>query len=412
MTRHDPRGSPARRPRDPLSLDAIDRMLGPGTRPQLASLDAVDKLLGVGIMRPQKEEAGSSSCDLRPIIRIGLPYGSDGELMKAVRRTGAPVLLSTGGLYRKASARRAEAGFTPFPKTAWSHDMALDSAGFTAMLQGGYQWTADAYVEWMAENGRGAEDSGRPFPFTWWSAMDVCCEPEIAKDRAEVSARIDQTVDYYGQCFSLWLYYIVDEGFGGAGWFPEPMPILQGRTPADYVLCAQRLAEVRSRLLAAPSSSGLSYQDELGGFGERERGTDLPELVGIGSVCRREVSGPEGIVPVVDALDRVLPKRVRLHLFGVKGQTLSALGPLLRRVLSIDSMAWDFAAREDAKAKRKANEPLEPGETSHYSVKMRGEHLERWYEKQMQRLEPLASSLWPLASGSGPRVPSGTRKGS
>jgi hypothetical protein len=113
-------------------------------------------------------------------------------------------------------------------------------------------------------------------------------------------------------------------------------------------------------------------------------------------------------VPVVEALDRALPKRTRLHLFGVKGQTLSALGPLLRRVASIDSMAWDFAAREDAKAKRKRGEPLEPGETTHYSVKMRGEHLERWYEKQMQRLAPLrASGLWPLASGSDP-----TRKGS
>lgn len=42
-----------------------------------------------------------------------------------------------------------------------------------------------------------------------------------------------------------------------------------------------------------------------------------PALVGIGSVCRRNVSGRDGIASIVDALDTAPPKHVRFHLFGV-----------------------------------------------------------------------------------------------
>lgn len=47
---------------------------------------------------------------------------------------------------------------------------------------------------------------------------------------------------------------------------------------------------------------------------------------------------------VLRVLERVLPRHVRLHLFGVKGDALQALhgNP---RILSVDSMAWDQAAR-------------------------------------------------------------------
>jgi hypothetical protein len=71
---------------------------------------------------------------------------------------------------------------------------------------------------------------------------------------------------------------------------------------------------------------------------------DWPDLVGLGSVCRRNLHGPDGIATIVEALDRVLPPNVKLHLFGVKGGAISEFGDH-PRLASIDSMAWDFGVR-------------------------------------------------------------------
>jgi len=52
-------------------------------------------------------------------------------------------------------------------------DFALDCGGFVAMARyGGYRWKIWDYIEFAME--------ARPL---WWSAMDFCCEPEIAGDR-------------------------------------------------------------------------------------------------------------------------------------------------------------------------------------------------------------------------------------
>jgi hypothetical protein len=40
--------------------------------------------------------------------------------------------------------------------------------------------------------------------------------------------------------------------------------------------------------------------------------------VGLGSVCRRHLHAPDGIVAIVRALDEIMPAGVQLHLFGVK----------------------------------------------------------------------------------------------
>ena len=63
---------------------------------------------------------------------------------------------------------------------------------------------------------------------------------------------------------------------------------------------------------------------------------DWPDLVGLGSMCRRRTDG----------LDRVLPAPVRLHLFGVKSTAIAALPGRPRVASSTDSQAWDFAARK------------------------------------------------------------------
>src|SRR3546814_10416330 len=68
-------------------------------------------------------------------------------------------------------------------------------------------------------------------------------------------------------------------------------------------------------------------------------------------MCRREVSGPEGLIAVFDHLDHILPKGVMLHGFGVKGTALSHLKGIEHRIASIDSQAYGQAARHDAFAR-------------------------------------------------------------
>ena len=290
-----------------------------------------------------------------PAIMVGLPFSTRGKLIDAAQAVGAPILISAGSLHRRR--RRPDANgerpwsFCRIGDAAWLNNRGacLDSAGFVAMRQGGYRWTVSEYVEMVVTN-HGDDNSCQPFPWIWWSAMDYCCEQEIAADRAQVDHRIDLTIASYGEHLDE-LDYWQDEGVTDV---PDPMPVLQGRVPADYLRCAQ----------------GIAAQ-------LREHGRDgLPALVGVGSVCRRQLHGPDGLLTVLDALHAALPAGVQLHLFGVKGDVLPHLVTRYPgRVQSIDSMAWDYAARMDA---RKAGE--------RNTVDNRAAHLISWYTDQAAKL--------------------------
>jgi len=145
--------------------------------------------------------------------------------------------------------------------------------------------------------------------------MDLCCEPEIAGAAAVVAGRIVGTVRLLGECKKEAQRLCI----------PGPMPILQGWHPEDYLRCAD--------LMAA----------EIG---------EWPDLVGIGSVCRRQIGGPDGLVAVVGAISRHLPKHVRFHLFGVKGDALQLILPSWR-VESVDSCAYDYASRKSVAKERR-----------------------------------------------------------
>ena len=244
--------------------------------------------------------ASLAASDLPLAIRVGLPIPG-GALADGVRALGAPVLVSANAF----AVRDQDHNFVRFraPSAALAGlDVALDSAGFVAMHRyGGYDWTPEAYVTQLVA----------AFPWRFWSAMDCCVEPEIAADRTAVRLRLAETSRLYVECRQV----AADHGVAG------PMPILQGRTPDDY--------EHAATLHPA--------------------GLDWPSLVGVGSMCRRQTDGPEGLLAVVERLDRVLPSHVKLHLFGVKADGCTAL---LReaashdRIASVDSCAWDFAARK------------------------------------------------------------------
>lgn len=288
-------------------------------------------------------------------VLVGLPYSTRGDLLNATQALRAPILISAGSCYRKGR------GLVPPGDAAWmAYGASLDSAGFTAMMQGGYRWTVDEYVDFVVQGG--SRGGLRPFAWRWWSAMDYCCEQEIAADRAEVERRIDATIASLGETLDC-----VDEWHNqGVNDLPDPLPILQGRTTADYLRCATGLdGELRARGRAG-----------------------LPDLVGVGSVCRRQLHGPEGLLTVLHGLDLGLPANVRLHLFGVKGDVLAHLGDLRHRVASVDSMAWDFAARVKAR---------QSGESC--TVAIRAATLRDWYLRQVAKARAGVSAtqlaLWP-----------------
>ena len=139
--------------------------------------------------------------------------------------------------------------------------------------------------------------------------MDFCCEPEIASNRSEVESRIERTISGLIECKAT-----ASRQLGIA----EPMPVLQGYEPGDYV-------------------DGPFFA------------ADIPPLVGVGSVCRRHLNGENGLMAVFDRINSALPKHVTVHLFGVKGNALKVLAnEFSNRKITSDSMAYQYAARWEA----------------------------------------------------------------
>ncbi len=280
------------------------------------------------------------------MIRIGLPLVG-GALPAAARAMGAPVLVSANALavYRAdesqasydawlgtlSESRRARMPAHPvrdFARFRTSPDLdgldvALDSAGFVAWAHyGGFPWTVEAYVRLAGSRA-----------WSWWAQMDACCEAEIAGSRGAVRLRQAETIRLLGECRRV----------ARAAGVSAPMPVLQGSRASDYVWHLEQID------------------------------LDGATLVGVGSMCRRDVGGVDGLLGVVAALDRVLPAGVRLHLFGVKSTGLEQLAAH-PRVASIDSMAWDVDARATG---RKA--------TTGCTMEVRTAAMRRWFERQTSR---------------------------
>jgi len=243
-------------------------------------------------------------------VRAGVPLFG-GRLFDGAKDTNAPLLVSASALWDRKNLR-----FRQGNRMEWMpHRVALDSAGFVAMrVYGGvYPWSVAQYVALAVHH-----------CWDWWSAMDLCCEPEIATDRAAVCGRVAGTADLLRECrdeAARWRDY------EGAHWATDPMPILQGWQADDYA-CS---VDATDRVLQG----------------------EWPQLVGVGSVCRRHLRGPDGLVRVLERLDSCLPRHVRLHLFGVKSAALSLLGRH-PRLASVDSCAWDMDARIRARKARKS----------------------------------------------------------
>lgn len=165
------------------------------------------------------------------IVRVGLPE-STGALVDAARAAWVPVMLSAGRLWRRGR-------FASVGEAVWRlRDVALDSAGFVAMRHhGGYPWSVADYVELVAV----ARPGGRPPPWTWWSQMDLCCEPEVAGDRGTVRARVEGTAQLLRECRQA----VEWRRWEGDGDISDPLPVLQGWHADDY----ERSAELADTVL-------------------------------------------------------------------------------------------------------------------------------------------------------------------
>ena len=122
------------------------------------------------------------------VMRVGIPHAGD-RLSFHAFESDFPVMVSASAFWDPAKA------VFRIPKASNVHelDMALDSTGYTAMrlwqskgaqagLAGLFPWRLSQYVELTASLG-----------VSWWSQPDMCCEPEIARDPAQIDFRINAT---------------------------------------------------------------------------------------------------------------------------------------------------------------------------------------------------------------------------
>jgi len=265
-------------------------------------------------------------------IIVGLPHLNRGPLLERAIKRGYPVLISANALSRwdrrEGYPRWMGWKLRPLANASDLVSIDLDSAGFVAARHyGGLPWTVDDYIALAAS-----------YPFRRFASLDLCTEAEIARDRDEVLDRIARTIALNHACHAR----AADRGID-----TRLMPVIQGRRPDDYLRCLDGIAGILR--------PGM--------------------IVGVGSMCRREVFGPEGLLAVLSALDRVADPELRFHAFGVKGTALRYLRPLAHRVASIDSCAYGLAARIEAWREGFSK-------TDDFVA----DHMERWQDRQQARL--------------------------
>lgn len=239
-------------------------------------------------------------------------------------------------------------------------NLALDSAGYTAMIQfarkgkqagigGIFPWTFAQYLELAS--------ALNP---NWYSQPDLCCEKQIARTQEEVDYRVNATATLLEGSLRLiyaWQNEIARTATSrvAANMLKPPVPVLQGWSADDYLRSLEMMVAIWDR-----------WQPWLA----------VPALIGIGSVCRRDLKhSTHGLYAILSALEPHLPKGSKLHLFGVKGTALDHLNAL-DYVESVDSMAWDFSARIKAHKSRVSN-----------TLAHRSGEMDLWMNKAYTRIE-------------------------
>jgi hypothetical protein len=281
------------------------------------------------------------------MVRIGIPHRG-GRLAFHAFNHGYPAMVSASAFW----SPKTQTFILPEASDVQELDFALDSAGFTAMrlwqakgtqpgMAGIFPWTYEQYIELAVTVGA-----------SWWSQPDLCCEPEIARDQAQIDYRINATATLLEGTLQIVDRWSQELGYA----LNPPVPIIQGWSAADYTRSLDLMMQVWERWHSAP-----------------------PVLIGVGSVCRRHLNHPtHGLLAIVSAIEAHLPAGSSLHLFGVKGSALSAL-KMFESVAAVDSMAYDFAARMSACVNDVPND-----------MEHRAAEMNRWMGAAQSRIEPSA----------------------
>lgn len=239
-----------------------------------------------------------------PEFLLGLPSLAGDALWRTARRLDAPVLISANALSIWERDTLGLRHWRAFARQnlhlVWQHRVHLDGGGFVAAARyRGYPWSVDRYLDLAAAA-----------PWVWFAAQDFCVEREVAPGRGEVLDRISAMVRLYRECRIA----ARDRGIAA-----RLLPVVRGLHAADYLRYLDRM----------PDLSGVP-------------------VLGVGSMCRRHLEGDEGILRVVDTLDRALGREgPRLHLFGIKSAAMAELRGH-PRVASFDPQAYGVQCRRDA----------------------------------------------------------------
>ncbi|MGF6440291.1 DUF7221 family queuine tRNA-ribosyltransferase-like protein [Paraburkholderia youngii] len=324
----------------------------------------MDRLLGpVGVI-PDGQTNAPQSDGL--VMRTGIPHRG-GKLASHAFESGYPAMVSANAFFNQKTGCFDIPEHSPLQDV----DVALDSAGFVAMMlfkskgtQAGvgsiYPWTYAAYLELAFML--------RP---TWYSSMDLCCEPEATNGGIDTDWRIRATATMLEgllQIIERWQEAYAMEGVRSttiAHDLRPPVPICQGWELDDYL-----------------KSLDLTMQ-----VWDRHSWLAPPTLMGLGSVCRRDLHHPKyGLFAILDGLEGRLPKGTKLHLFGVKGAALKRIKMYSHMVASADSMAWDFSARQEAFQQGISND------MAHRAGKM-----DAWMANAIDQMKPKAGDQFRLA---------------
>jgi hypothetical protein len=229
------------------------------------------------------------------VMRVGIPHTS-GKLAFHAFNNDYAAMVSAGAFWNAKQGKFRIPDATDLTEL----DFALDSAGFTAMMlfkekgpqrgmAGVYPWSFEQYVELASFSGA-----------TWIAQPDMCCEKEICADQEAIDYRINATATLLEGTLRVvyaWQNELAKTCSADVvqNMIRIPVPVLQGRRVNDYLRSLDLMMAVWER-----------WQPWI----------DAPRLIGLGSVCRRNLEDrEEGLYAILAGLEGRLPTKSGLHLF-------------------------------------------------------------------------------------------------
>lgn len=176
----------------------------------------------------------------------------------------------------------------------------IDSGGYSFIKgMGEYETSHEEYLSWI--------EQVKPELF---ALRDYPCEPDVLEKHG-------RTVDEHQSMTTRDHRELMDK-IDCRNINADPVAVVQGRSVDEY----------------------LQHVDDLKAHGL------LTDVLGVGSVCGRHAV--KEIKPIIKAIDEATPKRVSLHGFGLKIQSLQ-VPEVYNRLNSADSMAYSYSARTDSR---------------------------------------------------------------